>query len=438
MAKNLPATKSPQDALQVAFKQDLANITPYLESLLGKGRVGRFQRMAQLAVLRDPNLLQATKKSLLLAILWCAQKNLEPGVEDGAWLSPFKVKGVLTVTPIPGYKGLVTRAIEVKAALSVDPVAVYENDDFYYCYGLEPDLTHTPPKLGDDRGELIGAYVTITLPNGEKKFKVMDRPQIEKHRNAGAAWRNNPDSGPWADWTEAMFLKTVIKQGLKTVPMSAELRDLLSEDSMIESGSSVAVLAEAAATEAGKELPEDLRGGDEDLEAAQDKVRQAQVDTSKFDALVAAELKDLTATEAQTRMVRLEEDIKNVAKANGKKIPEFKAYVADGGFFHPYTNKKGENKLGYWQTFLNKEKEQYQPQETEPSQAQNVEDTGQEHEGPLGEAPFEEQKRLLTMEILRLNIPLPDLELASMNEITPDNIGDIKTRVKNWEPPKKK
>jgi len=213
MAKNLPTTKSPQDALQVAFKQDLANITPYLESLLGKGRVGRFQRMAQLAVLRDQNLLQATKKSLLLAILWCAQKNLEPGVEDGAWLIPFKVRGVLTVTPIPGYKGLVARAIEVGAALSVDPVAVYEHDDFYYCFGMEPDLRHVPPKLGDDRGELIGAYVTITLPNGEKKFKVMDRQQIEKHRNAGAAWRNAPDSGPWHDWEEAMFLKTVIKQG---------------------------------------------------------------------------------------------------------------------------------------------------------------------------------------------------------------------------------
>jgi phage RecT family recombinase len=445
MAKNLPAMKSPQDALQVAFKQDLANITPYLESLLGKGRVGRFQRMAQLAVLRDPNLLQATKKSLLLSILWCAQKNLEPGVEDGAWLIPFKVKGVLTVTPIPGYKGLVTRAVEVGAALSVDPVAVYEHDDFYYCFGLEPDLRHTPPKLGDDRGDLIGAYVTITLPNGEKKFKVMDRQQIEKHRNAGAAWRNAPDSGPWKDWEEAMFLKTVIKQGLKTVPMASELRDLLSEDGMIETGASVAALAEAAANEAGKELPDDLKGGDEDLSAAQDKVAKEKVDTSKFDALVAAELKDLSPGEAQTRLIHLEEDLKVVAKANGKKIPEFKAYVAEGGFFHPYKNAKEEDRPGYWQTFLGKEAAQYPPAEkaamTDPGEAKGA------FQDPLTAAeaaqagepqPFEDRHKALAMEILKHPIPMADLEIAGLSEITPENIGDIETRVKNWVPPKKK
>jgi len=209
------------------------------------------------------------------------------------------------------------------------------------------------------------------------------------------------------------------------------MRDLLSEDGMIEAGASVAALAESAAAEAGKELPEDLRGGDEDLEKAQEKVKQAQVDTSAFDALVEAELKELTANEAQARMIHLEENLKITAKNSGKKIPEFKAYVASGGFFHPYKNKKQEDKPGYWKTFLAWEQEKYPP---EP----DGEDEGQPGEGGGGEIPFAEQKRLLTMEILRLNIPLADLELASMNEITPDNIEDIEARVKNWEPPKKK
>ena len=442
MAKNLPATKqTPQDALMEAFKVDLTNITPYLISLLGKDKVGRFQRMAQLAVLRNPDLLLATKKSLLLALLWCAQKNLEPGVEDGCWLIPFKVKGVLTVTPIPGYKGLLNRAVEIGAALSVDPVGVYENDDFYYCFGLEPDLRHIPPKLGTERGALIGAYVTITLPNGEKKFRVMDREQIEKSRNAGAAWRNAPESGPWKEWEEAMLLKTVIKQGLKTVPMAADLRDLLSEDGMIEAGASVAALAGAAAAETGKELPDDLKGSDEELEMAQEKLAATKADTSEFDALVAKEIEWLPEDVARARMIHLDENIKLVAKSLKKTVPMAKNFIFEQGWFYPYKNSKQEPREGFWKTFLAWEAHPDRPWfdgGSEPTKA-GKEENGAAAIPPEGKLSFEDRKKTLVMAILKPPIPLADLELANLGEdITEENIGDIEVRVQAWTPPKKK
>src|SRR5574340_166354 len=91
--KNAPTTTNASEQLMVAFKKDLNSIGPYLETLLpNKAAVARFVRMAQFAVLREPKLLQCTKKSLLLALLWCAQKNLEPGVDDGCWILPFKNK----------------------------------------------------------------------------------------------------------------------------------------------------------------------------------------------------------------------------------------------------------------------------------------------------------------------------------------------------------
>jgi len=442
--KNLPArAESPQDALMKGFKDDLTQIVPYLETLLpGKGAVARFQRMAQFAVLRDPKLLDCSKKSLLLALLWCAQKNLEPGVEDGCWLIPFSGK----VTPIPAYKGLVNKAVEVGAALSVDPVAVYENDDFFYCFGLEPDLRHTPPKLGTPRGKLIGAYVTITLPNNEKKFRVMDREEVEKHRNAGAAWKAKPNTGPWEEWEESMFLKTVIKQGLKTVPMAADMRDLLADDNMIEVGAGVGALLAGAGTEVPKDLEgaDDFEAGQDAAAAAQAKIEQDKKDTAEFDNLVSIELQGLTATEAQARLLHLEENLKTTAK-NTKSckgsIVEFKKLATP--LFHPYVNAKQENRPGYWKEFLAWEAQTYPPPRaamTDPGEKGAFQDPLTAAEAAqAGEAPpFEERHKALVMEILKHPIPLADLEIAELKDITADNIGDMEARVKAWTPPKKK
>ena len=63
--------------------------------------------MSHLALRRDPKLLQADVKSLLMALVWCAYRDLELGVEDGVWLIPYKGK----VTPVPAYKGLIKRPL---------------------------------------------------------------------------------------------------------------------------------------------------------------------------------------------------------------------------------------------------------------------------------------------------------------------------------------
>lgn len=439
MAKNLPArAQTPQDTLMAGFKDDLTQIVPYLESLLpGKGAVARFQRMSQFAVLRDPKLLECTKKSLLLALLWCAQKDLEPGVEDGCWIIPFKGKA----TPIPAYKGLIKKAIEVGAARSIDAYAVYEHDDFYYEYGIDPKMHHIPPKLGTSRGAIIGAYVVITLPEGEKKHRVMDREQIERIRNAGAAWKSAPESGPWHDWEEAMFLKTIIKQGLKTIPMRADLRDLLADDNLIEVGSGVGALLESA----GAEVPADLQGSDESEETTK------KTDTAAFDSMVHEELSKLPAGQARDQLLHLEENLRLSAKNTKKTIGAFKTYAAP--FFHPYVNDKGEKKEGYWKTFLAWEAAQYPASPTPEPTTGFQEPEGPAEPGPTGpiepeivngnegaavEASFETRNKALVMEILRIPVPLADLELNNLAEITPENIAEIEGKVKNWATQAKK
>ena len=55
-----------------------------------------------------------------------------------------------------------------------------------------------------------------------------------------------------------MFRKTVIKQGLKEIPVKSQLRDLIRDDSRLEVGATV----ESLLTETGQELPDNLGGGE--------------------------------------------------------------------------------------------------------------------------------------------------------------------------------
>lgn len=452
--KNAPAVAaSPSDALMAGFKKDMEQIIPYLEALLPKTLVPRFMRMAQLAVLRDQKLLECSKKSLLLAILWCAQKNLEPGVEDGAWLIPFKGK----VVPIPGYKGLINKSVEYDAAKAVDAMAVFEHDDFFYCYGLDPRLEHTPPKLGDDRGELVGAYVIITLPNGDKKFRVMDWPSIEKVRNSSAAWKAAPNTGPWHEWTEGMALKTVIKNGLKTVPMAPDLRELLAQDGMIEAGAGIGALL----AEVGAEVPEELKGA-ETSPPGEEPDKGKGADTTAFDLLVSKKLESLDDVAFKLKMEHLQENLKISAKNSKKTIPHFKEMAAS--FFEPYhSTKHNQDMPGFWQTFLNWEAERYPTTTPEAQAAATVEpgaglEPGAEAEAgepggpdepgepspendpfPPAVVPiFADRKKALVMKILGKPIPLVDLGLGTLDDITPENIEIIEGKVEPLVAKKKK
>ena len=188
-----------------------------------------------------------------MALIWAAFRNLGPGMEDGVWLIPYKGK----VTPVPAYKGLIKRATETGSILSCKPYPICQGDKVIVNYGLDEDLIHEP-SFGDQRGALIGSSVVFLLPDGSECFHLMNRGDLEKNRNSSAAWKAAPNTGPWHDWEEAMFLKTVIKQGFRAIPLKSQLRDLLRDDSRLEVGATI----ESLLAETGQELPDNLGGGE--------------------------------------------------------------------------------------------------------------------------------------------------------------------------------
>ncbi len=192
----------------------------------------RFTRIALSALNNTPQLQQCTPMSFIAALLNAAQLGLEPNTPLGqAYLIPYKNKGVLECQFQIGYKGLIDLAYRNGQMQTIQAQAVYENDDFFYEYGLEPKLVHRP--AFSERGELVYFYGIFRTVNGGFGFSVMSKSDMDHYAKT---YSKAFDSGfsPWRTTYEEMAKKTVIKQALKYAPIKTDFQRALSTDETIK------------------------------------------------------------------------------------------------------------------------------------------------------------------------------------------------------------
>jgi recombination protein RecT len=176
--------------------------------------VERFIRTALMSVQTNPELITADRPSLYTSIIRASLDGLLPDGREAA-LVIYKTKGVAKVQYLPMIFGLRKKAAEHGFSLSA--YTVHENDLFTYQLGLAPTVTHVPPPLGQDRGDVIGAYaVAKDRANGEPFIDVMDRAEIEKVRAVSRSATS--EYGPWTRWFEEQAKKTVARRLYKTLP----------------------------------------------------------------------------------------------------------------------------------------------------------------------------------------------------------------------------
>lgn len=194
----------------------------------------RLLRVAMTSIQRTPKLLECTPKSLLACVMTCAQLGLEPDQFLGqAYLVPFRNKGTMECTLIPGYRGYIALARRSGEVQSVSSQVVYEKDSFDLVYGIEDRLEHRP-YINGDRGKAIGAYCAFKYKDGGYSFDFMSTEDIEKVRKRSKA----SEDGPWiTDWDE-MAKKTVIKRHSKLAPMSVEFQHAVALEERSYSGES--------------------------------------------------------------------------------------------------------------------------------------------------------------------------------------------------------
>lgn len=183
--------------------------------------VERFQRVAQTAILNDPGLAKADRRSLMAACVKAAQAGLLPDGREAA-LVTFKDQAVF-MPMVGGILKLVRNSGELK---SITSQVVYEKDAFRYWTDEQGEHISHEPQIFGERGSPIGVYSLAVLKDGGVYIEVMTAEQISAVKNVSRG-KGGPWSGPFE--TE-MWRKTAVKRLAKRLPLSTDIEITLRED----------------------------------------------------------------------------------------------------------------------------------------------------------------------------------------------------------------
>lgn len=190
----------------------------------------RFTRVVLTAIQQNPKIAEVQdRQSLFNAATRAASDGLLPDGREGAFVEFRKKdandKWISAVQFMPMVAGIIKRL--ATAGITIDAQLVHEHDEFDQTFGDHASITHKAPKLGQPRGEILGAYAIAHLANGMVMREVMDKQQIDQVRSAS----KSKDGGPWSQWFGEMARKTVIRRLAKRLPiLDAKVADTISSD----------------------------------------------------------------------------------------------------------------------------------------------------------------------------------------------------------------
>lgn len=181
----------------------------------------KFRNTAIAAVKQNLDLLNCTRRSLIQAITRAAMDGLMPDGREGV-ITPYKGNAQWN----PMAYGLRKRMRELDHVIA-DVQVVHEKDLFVWHQGDEPRIEHEPAKLGTQRGDMIGAYAIFKREDGTILHReVMDKAQIEMTRSQSKA----QDSLMWTKFASEGYRKAVLRRGVKTVPVSDSMQEIIKRD----------------------------------------------------------------------------------------------------------------------------------------------------------------------------------------------------------------
>lgn len=217
LAKRDPVQEVVSTIDRPEFQTQLRDVLPAGVSL------EKFTRTTKLAVQMNPDIVGADRRSLFLAMVQCAASGLLPDGRESA-LVTVKVRGKENVAWWPMIGGLRKKAAEHGITLAAS--VVYEHDTFSYST-MPPAVEHKPTPLGQDKGQILGAFAVALDPTGRVICPpvVMSREEIDKVK-AGSRSASSEYS-PWVKWYDRMACKTVARRLFSEMPLANQARDEL-------------------------------------------------------------------------------------------------------------------------------------------------------------------------------------------------------------------
>jgi recombination protein RecT len=197
----------------------------------------RLVKLALVAITKMPDLQKVPAQEIVAELINCARLGLEPNVEGGRWLLPFK-RGSddgtrYELVAVTDYRGLIDIARRSGEVLSIHADIVRANDVWEYWVGSDgPTLVHLRHvRATGDRGAIAGAFAIVRLRNGEVQAEFLTTEQINdaKSRSRGASSKFSP----WQRDFDAMAKKTAIRRLYNLLPKTPEIqaaREVLADE----------------------------------------------------------------------------------------------------------------------------------------------------------------------------------------------------------------
>lgn len=219
-----------------------------LPALLAKHGITteQFVQVVTSEVKKNEKLLQAFKESpasMFASILAGAEIGLIPSDMIGEfYLIPRNIKQEngkykMMVTPLVGYKGLVSILLRSGDITRIHTEIVYEGDEFEAIYGLEPNIIHKPnfnaPRSAD---KITHAYAVAKNKVGEYQFTVMSRGEILAIKNM-SRYDNELYFNDKKNPNRWMEKKAALIQLSKMLPKDYYSKKAIGMDTMMEGGS---------------------------------------------------------------------------------------------------------------------------------------------------------------------------------------------------------
>ena len=172
-----------------------------------KGQGARLVKRALMTFARRPELQGCPDQEFIRCVVEAAELGL---AIDGKLCHVVRFKN--TWQMLPDYKGIIAVAKRGGSITDCYADVVCVNDHFEaYRQDGKDHLTHKYD-LNVQRGAVIGAYAIIKLPDGDWRYELMTRQQLDDVQKMAPA-KNGPWAGPFAS---EMQKKTVIRRALKT------------------------------------------------------------------------------------------------------------------------------------------------------------------------------------------------------------------------------
>jgi recombination protein RecT len=222
----------------VGIKQELAALQPQVAAALPEQITPeKFMRVVMTALVRSPELgAPECRRSLLTAAVQAAQDGLLPDGREGAFvIYKNKVKGrdgaadrwEPRVQWMPMVAGIRKKIYNSGEVLSLTAQVVFERDEFkHWTDDAGEHLLHKPEYLAAERGKPVLVYAIARLKGDATVIEVMTAKQIGMVQSVS----KSGDRGPWNDWPEEMWRKSVVKRIAKSLPMNTDVQVALDRD----------------------------------------------------------------------------------------------------------------------------------------------------------------------------------------------------------------